>query len=92
MRLEAFCQRIYDRLMDGVISSNIAKVLAGMEKFDKAANYEKKAFHVLSMFLGTDHKLTKDSEDALKSITKQAVEKKKQKVSVRLVGILSLCS
>lgn len=64
-----------DRLMEGIMAKNFAKVLAGLENYKDALEYETTAFRTLAIFLGKDHHLTKDSEAELQNLTKLAVAK-----------------
>ena len=64
-----------DRLTEGLTSKNYAKILAGMGEYKEALELEKKAFSVLSMFLGKEHPWVKESDEELKNYTKLAVEK-----------------
>jgi protein TIF31 len=68
-----------DRLMDGIIAKNIAKVLMGLENFKDALEYEKKSFHNLSIFLGQSHPMTQESAAAIDLLAKLAVEKGNRK-------------
>lgn len=63
-----------DRLLNGITSKSLAKVLAGVGQFKDAVEAEKKAFQVLSMFLGKEHQLTKESDSDLKAYMANAVE------------------
>lgn len=64
-----------DRLMEGIMAKNFAKVHAGLENFRDALEFEKTAYRTLTMFLGKDHQLTRDSENDLKNLAKLALEK-----------------
>lgn len=68
-----------DRLMDGFMAKNFAKVLTGLENYKDALEYEKVAFRTLSMFLGKEHQMTRESDAALQTLTKLAVEKGNRK-------------
>jgi protein TIF31 len=68
-----------DRLMDGFMAKNFAKVLTGLENYKDALEYEKKAFSTFSMFLGKDHQVTHESDAALQTLTKLAVDKGNRK-------------
>jgi hypothetical protein len=43
--------------------------------FKTAVECEKKAYHILSSFLGRDHAWAKESDEELKTLTRLAVEK-----------------
>jgi len=75
---EAQKRDLCDRLVDGVTSGSIAKIQTTMENFKEALDNERKAFQVLSLFLGKDHQLTKDSDQALKNIMQLALAKGNQ--------------
>lgn len=64
-----------DRLMEGIMAKNFSKVHSGLENFKDALEFEKTAYRTLSMFLGKDHQLTRDSEIELKNLAKLASEK-----------------
>jgi protein TIF31 len=68
-----------DRLMDGIIAKNIAKVLMGLENYKDALEYEKKSFHNLSIFLGQAHQMTQESGATIEFLAKLAVEKGNRK-------------
>jgi protein TIF31 len=67
----------FDRLMEGITSKHIARALSAMGEYKDAITAEKKAFKILSMFLGQDHKWSKECEEELQNYTKLAVEKGK---------------
>jgi protein TIF31 len=77
---EAINRHSCDRLMDGITAKTLAKVLAGVGEFKEAVDAEKKAFQVLSMFLGREHQLTKDSDTELQNYMKLAVDKGSRQV------------
>ena len=64
-----------DRLMEGIIAKNFAKVHSGLENYKDAMEFENSAYRTLAMFLGKEHHLTKDSENELKNFVKLAIEK-----------------
>ena len=74
-----------DRLMDGITAKTLAKVLGGLGEYAVALEAEKSAFRMLSMFLGREHQLTKDSENELKKLTKLASEKRHTKVENKIM-------
>ena len=71
-----------DRLMEGLASKNMAKIYAAMGEYKDALESEKKAFRILSMFLGREHQITKSSDESLKEYTKLAVEKGNRSVEM----------
>jgi hypothetical protein len=64
-----------DRLMDGIMAKNFAKVHTGLENFKDAHEYEKQAYDALCLFLGKEHQLSKDSETDLNNLETLAVTK-----------------
>lgn len=54
-----------DRLMEGFMAKNFAKVLTGLENYTDALDYEKKALRTLSIFLGKNHNVTQESGAAV---------------------------
>ena len=64
-----------DRLMDGFMAKNFARTYMGMENFIDALDYERKANHSLTMFLGKNHKMTLESDTTLQVLSRLALEK-----------------
>jgi tetratricopeptide (TPR) repeat protein len=64
-----------DRLMEGITAKNFAQVLAGLENYKGAMEYEKKALRTLTMFCGKEHHFTRESEADFRNYVKLAVEK-----------------
>lgn len=64
-----------DRLMEAITAKNWAKVLAGLGEYKDALKAEMRAYRTLSLFLGKEHQLTKESDQELKNYAKLAVEK-----------------
>ena len=72
---EAWNRESCDRLMDGFMAKNFARTLLGLENFVDALDYERKANHTLTMFLGKSHKMVLESDATLKVLSALAVEK-----------------
>jgi len=61
--------------MEAITAKNWAKVLAGLGEYKDALKAEMRAYRTLSLFLGKEHQLTKESDQELKNYAKLAVEK-----------------
>ncbi len=71
---EATSRDSCDRLLEAMVSKSSALVLAGVGDFKQALENEKRAFQLFSVLLGSDHSLTKQSDQALNNFMRAAVE------------------
>jgi protein TIF31 len=68
-----------DRLMDGFMAKNFAKILTGLENYAEALEYERKASEKLTIFLGRDHPMTQESLGSVLTLMKLAEGKGNRK-------------
>jgi protein TIF31 len=69
-----------DRLAEGMMSKGAAMLYAKIEQYRSAVDSEKKTYQLYSMLLGEGHELTLNSQKALQTYTKLAVEQGNRKI------------